>query len=183
MKNEKMKINYETTIYNPKVTDKKLRYALGTIGKNTLFVIGLNPSTANEKKTDLTVSKVMKFAENDGFDSFVMLNLYAQRTPYPNDLDKVLNEQLHTNNLNFIFEELNKHKNPKILAAWGGFIKKRSYFKICIIDIIEKTKLLNVEWVRIGGNLVENKHPRHPSRAEYVRKIEKFEVLEYLKKI
>lgn len=54
----------------------RLRYVLSKPGKNVLFVIGVNPSTANEEKPDPTMRKVIGFAEVNGFDGFVMLNLY-----------------------------------------------------------------------------------------------------------
>jgi hypothetical protein len=177
-------VDYKIEIYNPESTDKELRFTLGTLGEKTLFIIGLNPSTADDLKPDLTVRKVMRFAENHGFENFVMLNLYAQRTPHPSKLHNELDVKLHLENIKNIAEVLDKHKNPKILAAWGGSIKVRSYFKRCILDIYMTTKHLNIGWLRIGGNdLVAKKHPRHPSRASYDRKLVKFDIENYLVKI
>ena len=56
------------------------RYVLASKGIKPLVVIGVNPSTANEHKPDPTIRKVMGFAERNKYDSFVMLNLYAQRS-------------------------------------------------------------------------------------------------------
>lgn len=174
-------MDYDIKIYNPQPTSKKFRFTLGTLGDQTLFTIGLNPSTADDHKPDRTVTKVMRFAEKAGYKNFVMLNLYAQRTPYPSELPDQLDEQLHLQNISQIVSELSKHKQPKILAAWGGTINVRPYFFRCLTDIHEATKSLNVDWFRIGGkDLVDNKHPRHPSRATYDRGLEKFDINTYL---
>ena len=58
-------------IYNPDIyhrnTNNSCRYALGISGKNPLFVVGLNPSTADDQKPDQTIKKVMGFAQRNGF--------------------------------------------------------------------------------------------------------------------
>lgn len=53
-----------------------VRYLLKKEGKRILYVIGINPSTANETKPDRTLGRVMGFAEENGFDGFAMVNLY-----------------------------------------------------------------------------------------------------------
>ena len=59
--------------------DDTWRYTLGKPGKSLLMTIGLNPSTATREKADNTVAKVEKIAQREGFDGFVMLNLYPVR--------------------------------------------------------------------------------------------------------
>ena len=66
-------MTYDIKIYS-NGPDNKSRFTLGTTGKNPLCVIGLNPSTADETTPDLTIKKVMIFAEQSGFDSFIMFN-------------------------------------------------------------------------------------------------------------
>ena len=51
--------------------------------KKILYVIGSNPSTADDTKKDPTMTKVLKFAESNGFDGYVMLNLYPQKSTSP----------------------------------------------------------------------------------------------------
>ena len=74
--------------------DDTSRYILGKDGDKKLFVIGLNPSTANKEKSDTTVAKVEKVAIDNGFDGFVMANLYPYRSTDPDGLpdDKDENE-------------------------------------------------------------------------------------------
>lgn len=173
------KISYDIKIYE-RNTDNSGRYALGTIGTKPLFVIGLNPSTADDKKPDPTITKVIGFAEQNGYDSFVMLNLYAQRATDPKNLDGTLDSKLHSENLAHILKALEKHSSVSILAAWSEKVSVRPYFKTCISDIYAKAKSVNANWLQIG--LTKSGHPRHPSRAPY-GKLEKFDVEAYLQKI
>uniref|UniRef100_UPI002590127D DUF1643 domain-containing protein n=1 Tax=uncultured Alistipes sp. TaxID=538949 RepID=UPI002590127D len=46
------------------------RFILEQAGERMLFVIGLNPSTANELRPDPTLRKVTRFAANAGYDGF-----------------------------------------------------------------------------------------------------------------
>ena len=55
------------------------RYILGTRGKNPLICIGINPSTAAPDDLDNTLKSVERIALGNGFDSFIMFNVYAQR--------------------------------------------------------------------------------------------------------
>jgi hypothetical protein len=55
------------------------RYVLASRCVKPLVVIGVNPSTANEKYPDPTVRKVMGFAELNNYDGFVVLNLQPLR--------------------------------------------------------------------------------------------------------
>ena len=55
------------------------RYILGTKGKNPLICIGINPSTAEPDNLDNTLKSVERIAHGNGFDSFIMFNVYARR--------------------------------------------------------------------------------------------------------
>lgn len=173
-------MNYDIKIY-VNDTDNHNRFVLGNAINNPLFVIGLNPSTANEDTPDRTINKVMGFAEGSGFDSFIMLNLYPQRATKPDDLDIDLNESTHQKNLFEIEKILNSVSEPTILASWGEKIKQRKYFKYCIKSIFELTKSKNVRWLKIG-ELTKSGHPRHPLYAGYHSGISDFEIVSYVEK-
>ena len=86
--------------YHPKqIGDNKTRYALIQEGQKTIFVIGLNPSTANESSPDPTMQFTMRIAEYNGYDGFIMLNLYPLRATKPKDLPKDIDIELHNQNL------------------------------------------------------------------------------------
>lgn len=72
----------------------KYRFALGSISEKTLFVFGINPSTADDKEPDPTIRKVMGFAKENGYTSFVMFNLYPQRATNPNDLPQEASKEM-----------------------------------------------------------------------------------------
>ena len=55
------------------------RYVLASRCTKPLAVIGVNPSTANEKYPDPTVRKVMGYADLNNYDGFVVLNLQPLR--------------------------------------------------------------------------------------------------------
>ena len=75
------------------------RYILGTRGKNPLICIGINPSTAKPDDLDNTLKSVQRIALGNGFDSFIMFNVYAQRATNPDAMEKVCNPALHRENL------------------------------------------------------------------------------------
>jgi hypothetical protein len=57
--------------------------------RTTLVVIGLNPSTADEREDDPTIRRCVGFAKREGCSSLVMLNLFAYRTTSPHELHRV----------------------------------------------------------------------------------------------
>ena len=69
------------------------RYILGTRGKNPLICIGINPSTAKPDALDNTLKSVERIALGNGFDSFIMFNVYAQRATSPDDMEKDFKEK------------------------------------------------------------------------------------------
>ena len=75
------------------------RYILGTRGKNPLICIGINPSTAQPGDLDNTLKSVERIALGNGFDSFIMFNVYAQRATDPDTMERQCNPALHRENL------------------------------------------------------------------------------------
>ncbi|MBQ7354043.1 MAG: DUF1643 domain-containing protein, partial [Clostridia bacterium] len=111
------------------------RYILGTVGQNPLICIGINPSTAAPDDLDNTLKSVERIARGNGFDSFIMFNVYAQRATNPDHMDQKLNEALHRENMlafRWILERSGKY--PAVWAAWGTIVEKRDYLKRCLAD-------------------------------------------------
>ncbi|MFR6379630.1 MAG: DUF1643 domain-containing protein [Evtepia sp.] len=48
---------------------------------------------------DNTLKPVERIAKGNGFDSFLMFNVYAQRATRPQDMDEICNEALHRENM------------------------------------------------------------------------------------
>ena len=70
---------YEPHTYLP------YRYVLGRVGRHPLVCIGINPSTAQPGALDPTLKSVERLANANGFDSWIMFNVYPQRATDPND--------------------------------------------------------------------------------------------------
>lgn len=155
-----------------------IRFALLKDSEQMLYVFGVNPSTATDKKPDRTMQKVLGFAERNGFDGFAMMNLYPLRSTNPRALPKVMDEELHQRNLAEIKDIMNNKKNPIVLLAFGNAIGMAPYLKKCLKDIVTMLQPLCPQWKQIGkptkwGN------PRHPLYARYVP-FENFDVEAYL---
>ena len=90
------------------------RYILGTRGKNPLICIGINPSTAEPDNLDNTLKSVERIAHGNGFDSFIMFNVYAQRATSPDDMEKVCNPLLHKENLEAFRHVLSISEKPAV---------------------------------------------------------------------
>lgn len=161
------------------------RYILGTRGKNPLICIGINPSTAEPDNLDNTLKSVSRIAAGNGFDSFIMFNVYAQRATRPDDMDKDLNEQLHRANMaafRHILSNVGEGVKPAVWAAWGTIIEKRPYLPGCVKEMVSIGEEYGARWLCAGKCSVKG-HPHHPL---YLRKDEitrDFDVLSYLEGI
>lgn len=156
----------------------KVRYLLRKEGQHPLVVIGVNPSKATDKVPDATMTKVMGFAKHNGFDSFIMLNLYPQRSTKPAGLDKERDEVLHQENLKQIEAAVAGLDNPVVLCAFGNTIGVRRYLKDCLKDIVRVLEPKRPQWKQIGKPTVWG-NPRHPSRAAY-GELADFDIAAYL---
>lgn len=156
----------------------EFRFSLTKEGNKKLIVFGVNPSTANEQTADLTITKVMGFADRNGFDGFIMLNLYPQRCTNPADLDKEINEELHRQNLEEIRLSVCDMEKPVVLFGFGDTINLRPYLKRCFKEIINVLATYNPQWKNIG-TLTKNGNPRHLSRVSYTE-LTNFNIEEYI---
>ncbi len=143
------------------------RYILGTRGEKPLVCIGVNPSTAEPDDLDNTLKSVQRIAAYNGYDSFVMFNVYAQRATRPEDMDRTRNERLHRENM-AAFDYVLSHAGqaPAVWAAWGSVIEMRSYLKRCVLDMIDVGRRYGAVWYTAGARSKKG-HPHHPL---YLRK-------------
>jgi hypothetical protein len=143
--------------------DDSARFALGQIfdqnGK-TLICFGINPSTASPENLDNTIRKIINITNYNGYDNWIMLNIYPQRATDPNHIHKEFNEDLMRENLVYIKRVVEEYPCCDILLAYGNLIKKRKYLKACLNEILsiltEKQKGIKVI------KLTKAQNPVHP---------------------
>lgn len=129
-------------------------------------IIGVNPSTADEKEDDQTIRKNIGFMERIGYGGFVMLNLSAFRARdpkvcaaarYPIDL---------SNSPSSIAEYARQFGVAKTIAAWG--IHGNS-FPVQRLAVVEEFDEL---WC--WGFCSDGATPRHPLMLAYSTPLERF---------
>ena len=155
------------------------RYILGTRGKNPLICIGINPSTAQPGDLDNTLKSVERIAIGNGFDSFIMFNVYAQRATDPDAMEKQCNMALHRENLEAFRYVLSISENPAVWAAWGTIIEKRDYLPMCVQDMIAAGQEYGARWY-CAGKVSKKGHPHHPLYLRKDEKIRPFDVESYI---
>ena len=155
------------------------RYILGTRGKNPLICIGINPSTAEPDNLDNTLKSVERIALGNGFDSFIMFNVYAQRATSPDDMEKTYNPLLHRENLEAFRYVLSISEQPAIWAAWGAIIEKRKYLPECVRDMVAAGQEFGATW-HCAGAITKKGHPHHPLYLRKDEKLKPFDISAYL---
>lgn len=155
------------------------RYLLGTRGKNPLICIGINPSTAKPDALDNTLKSVERIALGNGYDSFLMFNVYAQRATSPDDMEKVYNPALHRENLEAFRYILSISDKPAVWAAWGAIIEKRAYLPDCVRDLVHAGEAFGANWY-CAGAITKKGHPHHPLYLRKDEKLKPFDVENYL---
>ena len=155
------------------------RYILGTRGRNPLICIGINPSTAAPDDLDNTLKSVQRIALGNGFDSFIMFNVYAQRATDPDAMEKECNLALHRENLEAFRYVLSIAEKPAVWAAWGAIIEKRGYLSDCVRDMVAVGQEYGASWY-CAGAITKKGHPHHPLYLSKDEKIKPFDVEGYL---
>lgn len=158
------------------------RYILGTRGENPLICIGINPSTAEPGNLDNTLKSVARIAAGNGFDSWIMFNVYAQRATRPDDMDRVCNARLHEENMRaftYVLSRVGEGVRPAVWAAWGAIIEKRPYLPDCVRDMVTIGERCGARWL-CAGAVSKKGHPHHPLYLRSEEKVRPFDVAAYL---
>ena len=157
------------------------RYILGTTGKHPLICIGINPSTASPNDLDPTLKSVERIALHNGFDSFIMFNVYAQRATRPDDMDRTMSETLHRENMRAFDYILSLCENgqPAVWAAWGNIVEMRPYLKDCLRDMVRLGKQHGARWYSCGA-ISKKGHPHHPLYLKKDSPLDPFDMETYL---
>lgn len=156
------------------------RYVLGTKGERPLICVGLNPSTAAPDRLDNTLQSVERVARFNGYDSFLMMNLYAQRATRPGDMDRDSCGFLHRENLRAFAYLL--HRTGAVWAAWGAVMETRCFLSSCVLDFIRTGQEGGARWFTAGARSKKG-HPHHPLYLRKDSPLEPFDAQAYLEGI
>lgn len=130
-----------------------------------LAFIMLNPSTADEKVNDRTISKCISFSKSFGYDGIVVVNLYALRSTDPKNL------LTHKDPVGPSNEEYLKYiadNYDMAICAWGNNAKEDRVKQF--INIFKNSKC---QLMCLGIN--KNGSPKHPLYVRSNSKLIKWE--------
>jgi hypothetical protein len=162
---------------------EEYRYILGTRGKHPVICVGINPSTAAPNDLDPTLKSAQRIAHANGYDSFLMFNVYAQRATRPDDMERERNQWLHDENMKaFAYLLSIAGERPAVWAAWGAIIEKRGYLSDCVREMVEMGNRAGAVWYHAGPISVKG-HPHHPLYLKSNTPLEPFDVGAYLEKV
>lgn len=138
--------------------DRRYRYALGRTwgeGPAVAFVM-LNPSTADAFKVDPTVRRCLGFARAWGFETLIVLNLFALRSTDPKALYSAEPGFDPVGPLNDLTLDA-VPPETRIVAAWGvhGALDGRG-------QIVHERLVAAGHDVQCLGKRTREGHPRHP---------------------
>lgn len=165
--------------------DLHRRFVLGVSGNHPLICFGVNPSTANHEYADKTLHMVEQIAKRNGFDSWIMFNVYPHRSTDPKCLPCSRDDDLHHENLRYI-ERYLRETDLTLWAAWGEPITERDYLIDCLYDIYGIANKYSCRFIAFGKeengvikSTTRHHHPRHPSRLPLSAKSVSFDVTHY----
>lgn len=99
---------------------KKYRFALWRIWDESrpyAMIVGLNPSTADEKEDDPTIRRCVQFARSWGYGGLCMANLFAFRATKPADLFAA-SDPIGAGNDDWLIKL--SESAGVVVAAWGN---------------------------------------------------------------
>ncbi len=170
-------------LYVPDCYDE-YRYILGTRGAKPLICIGINPSTARPDALDNTLKSVERIALGNGYDSFLMMNVYAQRATDPQHMEQAENPFLHKENLQAFRYVLSlAGETPAVWAAWGTIVKVRPYLLSCMADFVAVGEELGAQWFTAGARSKKGGHPHHPLYLRKDAALEPFDAADYVRSL
>lgn len=100
--------------------DRRYRYVLWRIWnskKGLVCYIGLNPSTADEKEDDHTITRLIHFTEQEGYGGFYIVNLFSSRSRNFDDVKSSISPiGIKTNS----YIKTYTRKSNLVCLIWGG---------------------------------------------------------------
>lgn len=135
-----------------------------------LMVIGLNPSTADERVDDPTIRRCVQFAKRWGYGALCMTNLFAYRATDP----KIMKAQARpVGEDNDRWLALCAERASDVVAAWGmhGTHMNRDREALFWLPALKC----------LGTN--SDGTPRHPLYISYDTELQPYPTIKYLAKL
>jgi hypothetical protein len=148
--------------------DKSYRYHLGRAwdkSRNSCCFIGLNPSKADEKRDDNTITKCIEQARRLGFGSMEMVNLFAYIDTVQSQLYDVPDPVGPENDL-YLIDTANRCDT--VILMWGnnGLHRDRAE------TVLQQLRSLGIELYCL--KVTSLCKPWHIGRIGYVERLEKY---------
>ena len=158
--------------------DADERYVLGQPGEKNLLVFGVNPSTAvpGEENLDPTMKRVVNIVKEQGYNGWIMMNLYPQRTPNPYKLKRV--SALMENNIVVLGNVIKFFTINSVWCAWGNMINNASFLNEALNEIYH-ILAHKVHWYHYG-ELTKLGNPRHPLYVKSGSGLKTFDIDAYM---
>lgn len=142
---------------------------MGPTVDNSMVLVMLNPSTANETVNDPTIRKCCALAQSHHKDHLIVFNLFAYRSTNPKQLTQVLDPiglENHTT-ISAILRALLRGSNDKrvpLIAAWGSGNWDNKHHNLLrgIDGLTEHLRNVNLEWDWYCFRRSKNGQPYHP---------------------
>ncbi len=89
-------------------------------GAGSVLWVMLNPSTADATNPDPTITRCIGFTKRWNFARLKVVNLFAYRSAYPEDL-RTASDIVDLRNIKTLLDEVSVH--DRVVFAWGGGLK------------------------------------------------------------
>ena len=116
----------------------------------------------------------------DGYDGWIMVNLYPLRSTDPSELPQKEDKKLRDKNLKVLKALVKAYHIDAVWAAWGNAIDTRFYLGDTLYDIQEGLEG-EFQWY-YRGTMTKDGNPRHPLYMKNEEKYERFMVGDYVLK-
>lgn len=162
--NRKLKVKTVNGVYNNNQSNRsrlQVKWKSSST-KKTAVAIGINPSKANDSRSDKTLTTLARFLDAYGFTEFTMLNLFQS---YSTSQSGIVTSTA---------TDFNKHttlfnKTDAIIIVWGLGNKYAT-------EKSKALKILKSYERKLYCIKKDDKYPLHPSRMHYDCSLEKCSV-------
>ena len=172
----------KTEIYKVPKDDNEIVNFIFKKGKNNLLCVGVNPKT--NEINNRNIDTIQRIASENGFDGWVVVNLYPKIEESASLLEIDVDENLFWENINGIDAVISKNKFEfkTVWLSWGSEINSfnQIYLKQSAYYLFERFEKYKLDYVSIGEDI--NGNPLIPQISNH-QKFQKFNYKNYAKKI